>query len=144
MDLNQEIKCHYCKIRDSHYISNKSNQTEGQIKINYLIQQKIYDLEIQLKTINTENEELKRINKVLSTKIDFLVNHSTIVKNVKNEMNDYSLISHYNNQETLKEFFFLTVICEKMNYLNNDKIWSLDSNILYNFALKNDLLNRNY
>lgn len=105
------------------------------------LQQKISFLEHQLRKITSENEELKKLNKILSTKIDFLVNNNTIAKNVKNEMNDCSQISHLNNQDTLKEFFFLLVICEKMNFINydQDKVWNIDSNMLYKTALKNDL-----
>jgi len=135
---NKDKKQHYSYLdsstltEDNNNINNYNNQ-----KIQL---QKIHTLENKLRKINSENEELKKLNKVLYTKIDFLINNNTIVKNVKNEMNDCSQISHCNNnQDSLKEFFFLLVICEKMNYIEQDRVWNADSNSLYMNALKNDL-----
>ena len=120
------------------YLENTITEVSPSNK-NFMLQQKISLLEYQLRKITSENQELKQLNKIISSKIDFLLKNNTIVKNVKNEMNDCSQISHLNNQDNLKEFFFLLVICEKMNYLDQDRVWNVDSNYLYMTALKNDL-----
>ena len=115
------------------------NSSESEENTSYIKQQKTYAMEYQLKKVCLENEQLKKHNKILSAKIEFLVNNNTVVKNVKNEMNDCSQISHFNNQDSLREFFYLLVICEKMNYLNQDQIWKIDSNNIYKEALELDL-----
>lgn len=140
MDCRYDIKSKINKNKEHYSYLDSSTATEdNQINNNLILQQKVHLLEYQLRKITNENEELKKLNKILSSKIDFLISNNTIVKNVKNEMNDCSQISHFNNQDSLKEFFFLLVICEKMNYLDQDKVWNVDSNSLFMNALKNDL-----
>lgn len=136
MDMKFELKSQSKKSKEQYSYLESSGLEE---KKGFQLYKKIECLEYEIKKLRCENDELKKINKVLTNKIDLLVNNNTIVKNVKNEMNDCSQISHINNEDTLKEFFFLLVICEKMNYLNQDKIWTIDSNHLYKLVLKNDL-----
>ena len=137
MDLKFEIKSHNSKMIENYSYLNSSASEENS---SYLLQQKNYNLEYQLKKVCLENQQLKKHNKILSAKIEFLLNNNTVVKNVKNEMNDCSQISHFNNQESLREFFYLLVISEKMNYLNQDEIWkNIDSNVLYKEVLELDL-----
>lgn len=139
MDLKLIIKNQSNRANENYSYIENSTCDENKNSVSFLLQQKIINLEYQIKKLHLENEELTKTNKLLSSKIDFLVNNNTIVKNVKNEMNDCSQISHYKNQDSLKEFFFLLVICEKMKYLNYDKIWTIDSNSLFKLVLKNDL-----
>jgi hypothetical protein len=137
MDLKFEIKSHNSKMIENYSYLNSSASEENS---SFLIQQKNYELEYQLKKVSLENQQLKKQNKILSSKIEFLVNNKTIVKNVKNEMNDCSQISHFNHQDSLREFFYLLVISEKMNNLDQDLIWkNIDSNILYKEVLELDL-----
>jgi len=139
MDLKLEINKKNNKVNENYSYIENSTYDENTNQNSFLLQKKIINLEYQIKKLHLENQELIKTNKLLTSKIDFLVNNNTIVKNVKNEMNDCSQISHYKNQDSLKEFFFLLVICEKMKYLNHDKIWTIDSNSLYKLVLKNDL-----
>lgn len=140
MDHRLDLKSKTTKNKEHYsYLDNSETNEDNEINYNLMLQQKIQILDFQLRKKTSENEELKKLNKVLSSKIDFLINNNTITKNVKNEMNDCSQISHFNNQDSLKEFFFLSVICEKMNYIDQDRVWNVDSNSLYMTALKNDL-----
>lgn len=137
MDLKfqtKSIKSKKDKPEHYSYLDNSNNEEN-----NYFFQEKLENLQYKYNKLQVENDDLKKQNKTLTNKVDFLINNNTIVKNVKNEMNDCSQISHYHSEDSLKEFFFLLVICEKMNYLNQDKIWTVDSNYLYKVALKNDL-----
>lgn len=140
MDLKFELKSNISnnnsKMIENYSYLNSSVSEENSL---YLLQQKNFALEYQLKKKCLENEQLKKNNKILSNKIEFLVNNNTVVKNVKNDMNDCSQISHFQNQDSLREFFYLLVISEKMHYLNYDEIWKIDSNLLYKEVLEMDL-----
>ena len=68
--------------------------------------------------LGKENVELRKINKSLNSKLSLLLNENDIVKNVKLDIQDYSDFTCGNSEETLKEFFYLLVICEKMKYMN--------------------------
>ena len=39
----------------------------------------------------------------------------------------------------LKEFFHLLVLCEKMKYMNYDKVWQMDASELYKEVLLVDI-----
>ena len=137
MDLKFEIKSNNSKMVETYSYLNSSASDDNS---SCLIQQKNYALEYELKKISLENQQLKKQNKILSAKIEFLVNNKTVVKNVKKEMNDCSQISHFNNQDSLREFFYLLVISEKMNNIDQDLIWkTIDSNELYKEVLELDL-----
>ena len=87
-------------------------------------------LQDKLETITQENIELRKVNKSLNSKLNLLINDVDIVKNVKQEIIDNSCF-YLNTDDLLKEFFYLLVLCEKMKYMNNDKIWVTDSADLY-------------
>jgi hypothetical protein len=93
----------------------------------------------KLDKANKEIHELKRQNKLLTSKLNLLLNDMNIVKNVKIDMNDYSNICPNTNEDSLKEFFYLLLISEKMKYVNIDYIWMIDSNSLYNDVITLDL-----
>jgi hypothetical protein len=93
----------------------------------------------KLEKANKEIHELKRQNKLLTSKLNLLLNDMNIVKNVKIDMNDYSNICPNTNEDSLKEFFYLLLISEKMKYVNIDYIWMIDSNSLYNDVITLDL-----
>lgn len=54
-------------------------------------------------------------------------------------MNDYSNICNNTNEDSLKEFFYLLLLSEKMKYVNIDCIWMIDSTTLYNDVINLDL-----
>ena len=87
-------------------------------------------LQLKIETITQENIELRKINKSLNSKLNLLINDTNIVKNVKQEMVDNSGFNFYND-DMLKEFFHLLVLCEKMKYMNYDKVWQMDASELY-------------
>lgn len=91
----------------------------------------IESLQTKLEKINNENSELRKINRSLNAKVNLLLNDNNIVKNVKLDMNDYSDFSHFTSEDTLKDFFYLMVLSEKMKYMNIDHIWLIDSAVLY-------------
>jgi hypothetical protein len=91
----------------------------------------IEHLQNKLDIISNENFELKRINRDLNSRINLLLNDNNIVKNVKLEMKDYSDFTQLHNEDTLREFFYLLVLCEKMKYLDNDGIWQVDAGDLF-------------
>jgi hypothetical protein len=93
----------------------------------------------KLEKINNDNEELRKINKTLISKLNLLINDQNLIKDVKVDIHDYSDLTNYNNEDTLKEFFYLTVLSEKMKYLNMDYIWVLDSDKLYKKVQNLDL-----
>lgn len=97
------------------------------------------NLNMKIDKLIQENNELKKINRSLNDKINLLINDNNIVKNVKNDMNDCSDYTHFNNEDSLKEFFYLLVLCEKMKYLNIDFIWMVDPGTVYKEAITNDI-----
>jgi hypothetical protein len=99
----------------------------------------IEHLQDKIDTLKNENFELKRINRDLNTRIGLLLNDNEVVKNVKLEMKDYSDYTQLHNEDTLREFFYLLVLCEKMKYLNNDSIWAIDASELFLDAQSTDL-----
>jgi hypothetical protein len=94
----------------------------------------VENLQNKINILSTENTELKRINKDLNSRINLLLNDNNMIKNVKLEMKDYSDFTQLHNEDTLREFFCLLVLCEKMKYLNNDIIWSIDPNDIFTEA----------
>jgi hypothetical protein len=91
----------------------------------------IEKLQHTIHKLSKENSELKKINKNLNSKLSLLINENDIIKNVKMDIQDYSDYTNVNSEETLKEFFYLLVICEKMKYMNLDHIWMIDSGMLF-------------
>jgi hypothetical protein len=87
-------------------------------------------LQEKLENITQENIELRKVNKTLNSKLNLLINDADMVKNVKQDIVDNSCF-YLNTDDLLKEFFYMLVLCEKMKYMNNDKIWGFDSADLY-------------
>jgi hypothetical protein len=99
----------------------------------------IEHLQNKVDTLSTENFELKRINRDLNSRINLLLNDNNIIKNVKLDMKDYSDFTQLHTEDTLREFFYLLVLSEKMSYLNNDMIWGVDAIELFTEAQSIDL-----
>jgi hypothetical protein len=116
---------------------NNTSQTQEIEKLNSLIE----NYKGRIEKLECENYELKKANKSLNSQLNLLINENDIVKNVKIDIQNYSdFTTNFNNsEETLKEFFYLLVICEKMKYLNLDYIWSIDSALLYREVKNLDL-----
>ncbi len=87
-------------------------------------------LQEKLEIITQENLELRKVNKTLNSKLNLLLSDADMIKNVKQDIVDNSCF-YLNTDDLLKEFFYMLVLCEKMKYMNNDKIWALDSADLY-------------
>ena len=105
-----------------------------------LLKKKISSLEIKLDNQQNENFDLKRQNKNLTTKINLLINDINILKNVKkNDVNESDYPNFSTSEDSLKEFFHLLIICEKMKYLNIEPIWAIEANIMYQEVLGLDL-----
>jgi hypothetical protein len=125
-------QCQYSFLNSSHHTVENLNST-------------IEKLQHTINKLSKENCELKKINRNLNSKLSLLINDNDIVKNVKLDIqeqeqdNSDSAFGHTHSEETLKEFFYLLVICEKMKYMNLDHIWMIDSGLLYREVLGLDL-----
>lgn len=104
-----------------------------------LLKKKNNILESKLDKLQAENQDIKRNNKNLTTKINLLINDINILKNVKKDFNDSDYSNYGTSEDSLKEFFYLLVICEKMKYLNIESIWATESNLIYQEVLEYDL-----
>jgi hypothetical protein len=126
-------------MTDNYSYLNSSHHSAREEIVN--LNKTIQSLLKKIDKLENENEDLKKINKSLNSKINLLVNDNNIVKNVKMDIQDYSeFTTNANaNEDTLKEFFYLLVLCEKMKYLNLDHIWMLDSSHLYREVQNMDL-----
>ena len=91
----------------------------------------IEHLQSKVDNLTIENCNLKQINRDLNTRINLLLNDNDLIKNVKLDMKDYSDFTQFQNEDTLREFFYLLVLSEKMNYLNNDIIWKINASDLF-------------
>lgn len=124
------------KLNKEYSFLNSSTHSSELEKLNLMIE--TYKRKVE--KLENENYELKKINKSLNSQLSLLINESDIVKNVKIDIQNYSDYTHFNNsEETLKEFFYLLVICEKMKYLNLDYIWNIDSAVLFREVKNLDL-----
>jgi len=107
-----------------------------------LLRKKNDILENKIEKLLVDNSEYKKINKNLSTHINLLINDIDIIKNVKSDLNndsDYCNNHSSASEDSLKEFFFLLVICEKMKYVNIDTIWMIEPNTLYKEVTSSDI-----
>ncbi len=89
------------------------------------------DLQRKKDKLTNENTELRKINRNLNSKLNVLINDNDIVKDIKLEIQDYSDFTYFHNEDYLKEFFYLLVLCEKMKYIDIDHIWLIESANLY-------------
>lgn len=121
-----DCQCHHLEETKSYYHIDELQSTIGALKK-------------KVDKLQNENSELKKLNKNLNSKINLLINENDIVKNVKIDIQDYSDYTHFHSEDTLKEFFYLLVLSEKMKYLNLDHIWMIDSAVLYKEVLNLDL-----
>ena len=106
----------------------------------YILKKKNSKMEEEISKLINENKEYKRINKNLNTHLTILINDIDIMKNVKLDLNDYTGFEAGNaSEESMKEFFFLLVICEKMKYSNIEEIWKIEANVLFKEVKNTDL-----
>lgn len=104
------------------------------------LKENIENLQNQNNKLQAENNELKKINKSLNERFNLLLNENDVLKNVKKDVQDFSDLSNFNNNEnTLKEFFYLLVLTEKMKYLNLEEIWMIEPLSLYKEVNEMDL-----
>jgi hypothetical protein len=116
---------------------NSSSHTQEIEKLNNMIE----TYKVRIEKLECENYEFRKANKTLNSQLNLLINENDIVKNLKIDIQNYSdfTTNFTNSEETLKEFFYLLVICEKMKYLNLDYIWAIDSGLLYREVKNLDL-----
>ena len=90
------------------------------------LKKRITTLETKLDKSQSENSDLRKTNKNLTTKINLLINDINILKNFKKDLDESDYPNYATSEDSLKEFFYLLVICEKMKYLNIEQIWAIE------------------
>jgi len=110
------------------HIEKFSNNTTFELE---KLNKKIEEMNKKMDKLRNENLEFRKLNKNLNSKLNVLLNDNDIIKTVKEDIQDFSDLTHFYNEDYLKDFFYLLVLCEKMKYLNFDHIWMIESAILF-------------